>query len=135
VDATEVRSIIDDYVSATDFTRAEVGFRMDADESRRRHLVQSLLQSEGLDPADYRRRFGTDPGADFAAELATLGEAGHLAGVGEAGHLAGVGEAGHLADAPGRLRLSAEGLAYSDAVGPGLFSPAVRRLMAAYEAR
>ncbi len=117
VDATEVRSIIDDYVATTDFTRAGVGHRMDGQEARRRHLVQSLLQADGLDHAEYQGRFGTDVTADFPAELAAL-----------AAH-------GRLADSPGRLRLSPEGLAHSDAVGPDLFSPAVRALMAAYEAK
>lgn len=34
---------------------------------------------------------------------------------------------------PGLLKLSAEGLAHSDAIGPEFFSPAVRAAMAAYE--
>ncbi|MEV7178457.1 STM4012 family radical SAM protein [Kitasatospora sp. NPDC093679] len=117
VDAREVRGIIDDYVAAEDFTRAEVGRAMDADESRRRHLLQSLLQADGLELASYRRRFGSLPAEDFAAELAVF-------------------EArGWLAEAPGRLALSAEGLAHSDAVGPMLFSPAVQAAMDAYEAK
>ena len=33
----------------------------------------------------------------------------------------------------GLLRLSPEGLAHSDALGPALFSPAVRAAMASYE--
>ncbi|MFD8345555.1 coproporphyrinogen III oxidase family protein, partial [[Kitasatospora] papulosa] len=37
--------------------------------------------------------------------------------------------------ASGLLRLSPEGLAHSDALGPELFSPAVRAAMAAYEAK
>ncbi|GAA1087135.1 STM4012 family radical SAM protein [Kitasatospora arboriphila] len=117
VDAREVRGIIDDYVAAEDFTRAEVGRAMDAEESRRRHLLQSLLQADGLELASYRRRFGSLPAEDFAAELAVF-------------------EArGWLAETPGRLALSAEGLAHSDAVGPMLFSPAVRAAMDAYEAK
>ncbi|GAA5010315.1 STM4012 family radical SAM protein [Kitasatospora paranensis] len=115
VDAREVRGIIDGYVAATDFARAEVGRAMDADEARRRHLMQSLLQAEGLELDGYRARFGSLPGDDFAAELARF-------------------EAlGWLAEVPGRLVLSAEGLAHSDAVGPALFSPAVRAAMAEYE--
>jgi oxygen-independent coproporphyrinogen-3 oxidase len=112
----EIRGIIDDYVRAADFTHAEVGYRMDADEARRRHLLQSLLQAEGLEAADYRARFGGSAGEDFAAELRGLAERGWLADSG-----------------PARLRLSPEGLAHSDAIGPRLFSPAVRAAMAAYE--
>ncbi|MGC5038623.1 STM4012 family radical SAM protein [Streptomyces sp. DT190] len=112
----EIRAIIDDYVAATDFSHAEVGYAMDAHEARRRHLLQSLLQAEGLRLDDYRARFGVAPADDFGPELAAFAERGWLAD--------GDSET---------LRLSPEGLAHSDAVGPALFSPAVRAAMAAYE--
>ncbi|GGV73150.1 STM4012 family radical SAM protein [Streptomyces griseoloalbus] len=117
----EIRGIIDDYVSrpAADFAHAEYGRRMDTGEARRRHLLQSLLQAAGLDIADYRARFdGRAPKDDFAAELSRFAARGWLAD-----------------DGPGAtvLRLTPEGLAHSDAIGPELFSPAVRDAMAAYE--
>ncbi|MFG2789605.1 STM4012 family radical SAM protein [Streptomyces sp. NPDC048419] len=112
----EIRGIIDDYVATTDFAHAEVGHRMDAHESRRRHLLQSLLQAEGLPVDDYRARFGAGPFDDFGAELLRLADRGWLADADSA-----------------HLRLTPEGLAHSDAVGPELFSPAVRAAMAAYE--
>ncbi|MFG3550729.1 STM4012 family radical SAM protein [Streptomyces sp. NPDC047725] len=112
-----IRSIIDDYVArpAEDFAHAEYGRRMDADESRRRHLLQSLLQADGLDVADYRARFGSTPEEDFRAELGRFADRGWLTDDGTT------------------LRLTPEGLAHSDAVGPALFSAAVRSAMAAYE--
>lgn len=110
-----IRGIIDDYVATEDFTRAEVGHRMDAHEARRRHLLQSLLQAEGMTESDYRTRFGQAPADDFGTELDVLADRGWLSA------------------ADGRLRLTPEGLAHSDAVGPLLFSPAVRAAMAAYE--
>ncbi|WP_069772484.1 STM4012 family radical SAM protein [Streptomyces sp. LUP30] len=114
----EIRGIIDDYVSSgpADFARAQVGFRMDPREARRRHLLQSLLQAEGLRLDDYRARFGGTPADDFGPELGRLADRGWLTD----------------AD-PTTLRLTPEGLAHSDAVGPDLFSPAVRTAMAAYE--
>ncbi|MGW6737536.1 STM4012 family radical SAM protein [Streptomyces sp. NPDC055013] len=112
----EVRGIIDDYVATTDFARAEVGYRMDPHEARRRHLLQSLLQAEGLPVEDYQARFGTAPLDDFGTELHRLADRGWLAEAASA-----------------HLRLTPEGLAHSDAVGPELFSPAVRAAMAAYE--
>ncbi|MEV0263423.1 STM4012 family radical SAM protein [Streptomyces sp. NPDC050617] len=119
VDMRQIRSIIDDYVArpAEEFGRAEVGHRMSGDEPRRRHLLQSLLQAEGASLADYRARFGTDAGADFPAELARFAARGWL----------------DESAAPDRLRLSPEGLAHSDALGPELFSPAVRAAMADYD--
>ncbi|WP_460072141.1 STM4012 family radical SAM protein [Streptomyces sp. YKOK-I1] len=111
----EIRGIIDDYVTTTDFTHAEVGHPMTPDESRRRHLLQSLLQAQGLGVADYRARFGRTPTEDFGPELA------------------GFADRGWLTEDSGLVRLTAEGLAHSDAIGPELFSPAVRAAMAAYE--
>jgi oxygen-independent coproporphyrinogen-3 oxidase len=118
----EIRGIVDDYVSrpAADFAHAEYGRRVDTGEARRRHLLQSLLQAEGLDLADYRARFdGRTPTDDFPAELSRFADRGWL----------------EEDTGPGatRLRLTPEGLAHSDAIGPQLFSPAVRAAMAAYE--
>ncbi|MCB5179047.1 STM4012 family radical SAM protein [Streptomyces antimicrobicus] len=121
VDMGEIRAIIDDYTttSAEDFGRAPIGREIDSDEARRRHLLQSLLQAQGMPVADYRERFGSDPRADFPAELAAFAARGWLQD----------GGAGTV------LRLSPDGLAHSDALGPELFSPAVRAAMAAYEVK
>ncbi|MEU8802610.1 STM4012 family radical SAM protein [Spirillospora sp. NPDC048819] len=117
VGAGQVRSIIDDYVREDDFTTARVGLELDGDERRRRHLVQSLLQAPGLDRAEYRARFGTDPLDDFPADLKAFDDRGWL----------------EMSD--GALRLTPDGLAHSDAIGPALFSRRVQTLMASYEAR
>ncbi|MEU2600720.1 STM4012 family radical SAM protein [Streptomyces hirsutus] len=116
----EIRGIIDDYVSrpAADFAHAEYGRTIDADEARRRHLIQSLLQADGLDTAGYRARFGSTPQDDFGTELSRFAERGWL-----------VDDGPHAPP----TRLTPEGLAHSDAIGPELFSPAVRAAMAAYE--
>ncbi|MGX4732369.1 STM4012 family radical SAM protein [Kitasatospora griseola] len=114
VDAREVRRIIDDYVAAPDFSRAELGWEMTDEETRRRHLVQSLLQGEGVDLTAYRGRFGSTPGQDFPSELAGFAANGWLAEDGD------------------RLLLTPEGLAWSDAIGPQLFSAGVRERMAGY---
>ncbi|MFE8017451.1 STM4012 family radical SAM protein [Streptomyces antibioticus] len=111
----EIRGIIDTYVTTTDFSRAEGGYEMDPYERRRRHLLQSLLQADGLPVEDYRARFGATPAEDFGPELARLAARGWLT------------------ESERILRLTPEGLAHSDAIGPELFSPAVRAAMAAYE--
>ncbi|GAA2413954.1 STM4012 family radical SAM protein [Actinomadura vinacea] len=115
VGATPVRAIIDDFVRETDFTTARVGFTLDEGERRRRHLIQSLLQAPGLDRAAYRERFGTEAADDFDLEPFAA--------------------RGWLEDDPAAIRLTPEGLAHSDAIGPALFSPRVRTLMDSYEAR
>ena len=80
-------------------------------------MIQSLLQAEGVDRAFYRTRFGADPLDDFASTLARFADAGWL-----------------TADA-NWVRLTSEGLALSDAIGPALISPSVSALMDSYEAR
>ncbi|MEV5652048.1 STM4012 family radical SAM protein [Nocardia sp. NPDC052254] len=119
VDMREVRGIIDAYTRTADFGHPPVGRRIDADEARRRHLLQSLLRAEGMDVRAYRDRFGAGPVEHFPVEFAEFAERGWL----------------DCGTGPDLLRLSAEGLAYSDALGPRLFSPAVRAAMAAYEPR
>jgi oxygen-independent coproporphyrinogen-3 oxidase len=121
VDMREIRGIIDTFIArpADEFAYAEVGRFMTPDETRRRHLVQSVLQAEGMDVADYRARFGTHPADDFPDELKGFEAAGWLAGDLQSD----------------RLMLSPEGLAYSDAIGPALFSASARRDMSEYEAK
>ncbi|WP_309237103.1 STM4012 family radical SAM protein [Actinomadura sp. BRA 177] len=117
VGASQVRSIIDSYVNETDLTTARVGFALEEDEQRRRHLLQSLLQTTGLDRNTYSARFGTDPLDDFTTALAPF-------------------EARDWLEASDTiLRLTPEGLAYSDAIGPALFSSRAQSLMDSYEAR
>ncbi len=118
VEMREVRTIIDGYTATEDFSHAEVGRYTDDDEARRRHLLQSVLQAAGMRLSEYRERFGSRPEDDFRAELALFEERGWL---------------DPDAPAAGLLRLSPEGLAHSDALGPELFSPAVRAAMASYE--
>jgi oxygen-independent coproporphyrinogen-3 oxidase len=115
VQARGVREILADYVARPDesFAFADHGFALDADEQRRRHVIQSLLQRDGLAFAAYRRRFGSAPCEDLPqlAELEALGLA---------------------AATEGRLRLTEAGVERSDAIGPWLYSAKVRALMEDY---
>lgn len=112
----QVRAVLDDYLSrpAGDFRYAEVGFRLDGVEQRRRWLLKSLLRAEGVDAEAYQARFGTGHEADFP-QLAELVRRGWL-------------------DAT-RTTLTPDGLAHSDAIGPWLVSGPVREAMKAYVPR
>ncbi len=113
-----VRAVIDDYLSrpAEDFARAEVGFTLDQTEQRRRWLVKTLLRSDGVDRAVWRDRFGADVLDDFP-QLSTLADRDWLT------------------DTSSTLRLTDEGLAHGDLVGPWLVSGPVRTAMAEYAPR
>jgi oxygen-independent coproporphyrinogen-3 oxidase len=110
-----IAGILSDYLRRTpaDFARCEFGFRLSGDEQRRRLVIQSLLQVEGLELAHYRRRFGAGP-LDDLPQLASLAEHG----------LATIDNE--------RMQLTPAGLERSDAIGPWLYSPAVRRRMEEY---
>lgn len=118
VKASGVREILAHYVerSTESFAHADYGIHLNEDEQRRRFLIQSLLQKEGLSFVDYQSRFMTEALTDFP-ELSDLIEH-NLA---------------HLHEQ--RLTLNADGLERSDAVGPWLYSPTVQNLMNAWELR
>ena len=105
-----IAGILADYVSRSvaDFSRADYGFALDADEQRRRALILSLLQAGGLELAHYRRRFESHVLDDFP-QLEHLAEHG----------LATIDET--------TVRLTPAGLERSDAIGPWLYSPRVRQ--------
>ena len=108
VKSSAVAGILADYVrhSEADFGRVEFGIRLNADEQRRRWLIQSLLQASGLIRSHYVRRFGNDVLEDFP-QL----------------HSLVVRELAILSDE--RLQLTSTGLEWSDAIGPWLYSQAV----------
>ena len=118
VGARGVSEILENYVRRPDssFAVADFGFRLDLEERKRRHIIQSLLSSEGLELSSYTRRFETDVFEDLPelAELESLGLA-------------------RLAE--GFLRLNEEGIERSDVIGPWLYSTTVRELMEDYSCR
>lgn len=108
----EVAALVAGYAArpAEEFGLIRHGFALDTDEQRRRYVLLTLLQEPGLPLAAYERRFGADVFDDLPglAELEPLGLAEVIGG---------------------RLRLTPAGVERSDAVGPWLYSAAVRRRM------
>ena len=103
---------LDAWLQTEDFRELSWGGQLSEEERRRRHLIQSLLQAEGLDRSWYRARFGADVLEHFP--LQSLGE------------WVKVGD---------RIQLTEEGLAWSDAIGPWLYSEEVRQKIARWELR
>jgi oxygen-independent coproporphyrinogen III oxidase len=111
-----IKGIIADFLARddADFAVADHGFALDADEQRRRYLLQSILNVEGLDASRYTARFGSDPADDFP-DLRAFANLGLLEYNG------------------GRWVPTPSGLEWSDAIGPWFFSGQVRALMGGYE--
>lgn len=113
-----VRSIIADYLGrqAQEFATAQYGYRLPLDDQRRRFVLQSLLQTSGLNLADYAERFDGHA-LDQLPPLRDLAENG-------------------LAEFNDRfLTLTAAGLERSDAIGPWLYSARVQDRMSEFELR
>ncbi|RXZ78894.1 coproporphyrinogen III oxidase family protein [Paenibacillaceae bacterium] len=104
------KSIIADYVASEQYTHADYGYRLNESEQKRRYVIKGILHREGLELAAYEERFGTDARED----------------VRELSWLLAIAFA-ELRD--GIIRLTDEGLAYSDAIGDELISTGVRELM------
>ncbi len=116
VSARGVKAIVADWVQRDDFAVAEYGVELDDHEQRTRHMLQSLLCQPGVDRRWYQERFGTDVVDDFP-RLGQLVPRG-------------------LADIdPSTVRLTPDGLSWSDAVGPWLYSDAVLARMEAFDLR
>jgi coproporphyrinogen III oxidase-like Fe-S oxidoreductase len=110
-----ILDILNSYLArdAAGFSRADYGARLDGAERRRRFILMSLLQTEGLSLARFAGRFGGSA-FDFLPDLAELKRTG-------------------LAhEEEGFLRLTDAGIERSDAVGPWLQSQEMRARMEAF---
>lgn len=111
-----VRELIVEFTkrSVASFSTIDYGFVLDADEQRRRFLMQSILTRDGLSLRHYRQRFGSAAEDDFP-QLAELFEL-------------------ELVEANGEtISLTEMGLERSDAIGPWFYSDRVRSRMEDYE--
>jgi len=117
VSAKGVRAILAEYIARDATDRVHHGFILNADEQRRRFILQSLLNlEEGLSFDHYRYRFASDVLGDYPSlsELEPLGLATRH---------------------DDRMSLTACGVERSDAIGPWFYSANVQRLMTEYELR
>jgi len=113
---SRVRSIIDHYSdqSSRQFSYAHYGINLDVQEQRRRYVIKSLLRTSGLNLNNYRNHFNTDAMSDIPElqELELLDMAVKESSM---------------------MRLTPEGLAHSDTIGPWLYSDKVKSKMEDYE--
>jgi oxygen-independent coproporphyrinogen III oxidase len=126
VDAKEIRAIIARYIANDDaaFDQVSYGIELNPEEQQRRFLLLSLLSAAGLNLPDYSDRFGTSALNDFG-ELAELQSAGLVA----------IPSGTAQPNENSVVSLTEMGLERADAIGPLLFSPAVRTLMQTYQVK
>ncbi len=62
-----IQEIITNYIQHEDdrFNWVDYGYKLNLDDRQRRFLIQSLLQSEGLDLSSYQKEFDSDVLSDF----------------------------------------------------------------------
>jgi oxygen-independent coproporphyrinogen III oxidase len=119
VGSAGIREIIGAWIERSDaqLRLARHGIELDGDEQRRRWLIQSLLQREGLSLRDYQVRFGASVEDEFRSELEQLREHGLI-------------ERDQT-----HLRPTTIGLEWADAIAPWLYSEAVRAASRDFELR
>jgi oxygen-independent coproporphyrinogen-3 oxidase len=107
----QIKSIIDAYIETTDFTTITNGYLLSEEEKQRRYLIKNLMYYRGIEKADYWRRFGEPvPPVTFKPLI----------------------DKDLVEDKEGFIRLTAEGMAYSDDIGQLFISPNVRKQMDDY---
>jgi len=116
VGQTGVKAIIANFNSRDDggFASADYGAALNVEEQKLRYVIKSLLRVDGISRSAYQQRFGHA----LAADLPQLSE---------------LFELGLAAETDGRLQLNTEGLAWSDTIGPWLYSEATTERMNACE--
>ena len=102
---------IDHYIRTTDFMTAANGFLLSTEEMQIRFIIKNLMYHRGVDLAEYEKRFGEKPDRNLFREFTDRG----------------------WTEETGRIvRLTEEGMAYSDYIGQAFISPVVRKLMSEY---
>jgi oxygen-independent coproporphyrinogen-3 oxidase len=114
-----VQAILSSWIRLSDdeLAQATHGMRLSADEQRRRYLILSLLQAEGMSLDEYESQFGGSP-FDDVPELDGLRRREWL-------------DESH----PSLLRLTDAGLENSDVAGPLLYSARVRACLEEFTRR
>ena len=102
---------IDHYIRTTDFMTAANGFLLSTEEMQIRFIIKNLMYHRGVDLVEYEKRFGEKPDRNLFREFTDRGW---------------IEETGRI------VRLTEEGMAYSDYIGQAFISPVVRRLMSEY---
>ena len=119
----QCRKRIQEFLDTEDYLAVPYGIVLSEDEEKRRYSAKHLLFGPGISLDAYRSRFGTEPEADFPF-LRQWKEQGLAL---EEERTQETGERGLF------LRLTEEGIGWSDALGPEFISSEVRRKMEEFQ--
>jgi oxygen-independent coproporphyrinogen III oxidase len=146
VGMTGIQEIIANYTQQADdrFNWVNYGYQLNVDDRQRRFLIQSLLQSEGLDLNDYRETFHTDALTDFpqlndllTLELATWEEEDGKTGSNSISNVNPqspiLNPQSPIQNPQSKIILTPAGVEVSDTLGVWLYSPQVKALMDGYK--
>ncbi len=110
----QCRRRIQEFLDTEDYLAVPYGIVLSEDEEKRRYSAKHLLFGPGISLDAYRSRFGTEPETDFP-------------------FLSQWKEQGLVSEQDLFLRLTEEGIGWSDALGPEFISPEVRRKMEEFQ--
>lgn len=106
-----IKSIIDNYNQTVDFMHVTNGFLLSQEEKRLRYIIKNLMYYRGIERKHYKLRFGHEiPESIFQTLI----------------------ESGFVEDRDGFIRLTEEGLGFSDDIGQLFISPEVKQRMDSY---
>lgn len=110
----ETSRIINDYTSKQDWSIIDYGIELNVEEQKRRYIIKSILQCDGLNKNDYRILFNSDPMDEYNI-------------------LRQYEEYGLLVNDSSRIFLTSDGIKLSDYIGPSLYSDEIRTRMYTYQ--
>ena len=102
------------YLDTNDHRKITHGFFLNKEEEKRRYIIKNILFTSGLDRENYKESFGEDVEKEFPILTTWM-------------------ENGYLKEEKDTLKLTAEGMALSDDLGPQLISSEVKGRMEEWE--
>ena len=102
------------YLDTNDHRKITHGFFLNKEEEKRRYIIKNILFTSGLDRENYKESFGEDVEKEFPILTTWM-------------------EKGYLKEEKDTLKLTAEGMALSDDLGPQLISSSVKGRMEEWE--
>jgi oxygen-independent coproporphyrinogen III oxidase len=109
-----IRSIIEKYIAKNNFNEVDYGIEINKEEQQRRFVIKSVLHGTGLNVNRYQTLYGHDALQQYPLlqELIKAGMAFIQNGI---------------------LCLTENGIDYSDAIGPALYSEDIKQLITEFE--